>query len=88
MQQFDIPCNLSKCAQYQFKTICTGDGLKSRKALNTNFMIILKICQPLDIKGMTARGTVGLCSVHIVQYAFPEFNDIMHTEKRKGGLTL
>ena len=39
------------------------------KALNTNLMIILKICQkePLDIISMTPRGTLGLCCVHIAQ---------------------
>ena len=39
------------------------------KALNTNLMIILKICQkePLDIISMTPSGTLGLCCVHIAQ---------------------
>ena len=39
------------------------------KALNTNFMMILKICQkqPFDIIAMTPRGILGLCCVHIAQ---------------------
>ena len=37
--------------------------------LNTNFLIILEICQkqPFDIIAMTPRGTLGLCYVHIAQ---------------------
>ena len=44
-------------------------GSWQRKALNTNSMIILEICQydPFDIIGMTPRGTLGLCCVHIAQ---------------------
>ena len=39
------------------------------KSLNSNFIIILGICQkqPFDIIAMTPRGTLGLCCVHIAQ---------------------
>ena len=65
-----FPLNFIRvCAQYQFKTTSTVDGLRLRKYLNTNFMIKLKICQkqPFDIIAMTPRGTLGLCCVHIAQ---------------------
>ena len=60
---------LPKCAQYQVKITCTLDRLRSRKALNTNFKIILKICQkhPFDITAMRSRGTFGLCCAHIAE---------------------
>ena len=60
---------LSVPAQYQFKTIYTVDQLRQRKDLNTNFMIILEICQkqPFDVIGITSRGNPGLCCVYIAQ---------------------
>ena len=66
MYQFDLPCNFYKSV---FKTTCTVNELRSRKALNTSFMIILEICQKqhFDIIAMTPRGTLGLCCVHIAQ---------------------
>ena len=65
-----FPLNFIRvCAQYQFKTTSTVDGLRLRKDLNTNFMIKLEICQkqPFDIIAMTPRGTLGLSFVHIDQ---------------------
>ena len=52
------------CPPYQFKTTCTVDGLRKRKGLNTNLMIILEIWQkhPYDIIATTRRGTLMLCS--------------------------
>ena len=63
-----FPLNFIRvCAQYQFKTTSTVDGLRQRKDLNTKFVIKLKICQKqaFDIITMTPRGTLGLCFVHI-----------------------
>ena len=65
-----FPLNFIRvCTQYQFKTTSTADGLRSRKDLNTNFMMKLEIClkQPFDIITMTPRGTLGLSFVHIDQ---------------------
>ena len=66
MHQFDFPCNFYESV---FKTICTVDGLRQKKALSTNFRILLNICQkqPFDIIVMAPRGTLALCCVHIAQ---------------------
>ena len=60
---------LSKCAKYQVKKTCTVDRIKSRKTINTNFKIIVKIFekQLFDIIARTPRGALGLCCVHITQ---------------------
>ena len=71
MHQFDFFSKyfFIRVCEYQFKITCTVDGLRERKALNTNLMITLEICQKqrFDITAMTPRGTFGLCCVHIAQ---------------------
>ena len=69
MQQFEFPSIFIKICQYHFKIISTVDGLRQRKALNTNLMIKLEICQkqPFDIIAMTPSWTFGLCCVYITQ---------------------